>query len=158
MNTLEKKRFLVLNGPNLNMLGLREPGIYGALTLADIERACRGKAASLGVEIEFYQSNHEGELVTRIQAALGGVDWIIINPAAYTHTSVAIRDALLAVNVPVIEVHLSNIHRREPFRHHSYVSDIAEGVIAGLGADGYLFALEAGAGRLAARAAHGNPS
>ncbi|MBF0261440.1 MAG: type II 3-dehydroquinate dehydratase [Magnetococcales bacterium] len=158
MNTLEKKRFLVLNGPNLNMLGLREPGIYGALTLADIERACRGKAASLGVEIEFYQSNHEGELVTRIQAALGVVDWIIINPAAYTHTSVAIRDALLAVNVPVIEVHLSNIHRREPFRHHSYVSDIAEGVIAGLGADGYLFALEAGAGRLAARAAHGNPS
>lgn len=157
MNTLMKQRFLVLNGPNLNMLGLREPGIYGSLTLADIERACRGKAASLGVEIDFFQSNHEGELVERIQAALNVVDWIIINPAAYTHTSVAIRDALLAVNIPVIEVHLSNIHRREPFRHHSYVSDIAEGVIAGLGADGYLFALEAGAGRLAARAAHGNP-
>ncbi|GAB0055932.1 3-dehydroquinate dehydratase II [Candidatus Magnetaquicoccaceae bacterium FCR-1] len=157
MNTLMKKRFLVLNGPNLNMLGSREPGIYGSLTLADIERACRGKAATLGVEIDFFQSNHEGELVERIQAALNVVDWIIINPAAYTHTSVAIRDALLAVNIPVIEVHLSNIHRREPFRHHSYVSDIAEGVIAGLGADGYLFALEAGAGRLAACAAHENP-
>ncbi|MEO5347071.1 MAG: type II 3-dehydroquinate dehydratase [Magnetococcus sp. YQC-9] len=149
-------RFLVLNGPNLNLLGTRETTVYGGSTLADIEAACRNKAAELGVEIEFFQSNHEGALVDRIQAAFGMIDWIILNPAAYTHTSVAIRDALLAVNIPVIEVHLSNIHRRESFRHRSYVSDIAEGVIAGLGANGYLYALDAGAGRLAARAGHGN--
>jgi 3-dehydroquinate dehydratase-2 len=145
-------RILLLNGPNLNLLGQRETGIYGSLTLADIESACRQRAEALGVELECYQSNHEGALVERIQAAMGVVDWIIINPAAYTHTSVAIRDALLAVNIPVIEVHLSNIHRREPFRHHSYVSDIAEGVIAGLGAEGYLHALEAGVRRLVLRA------
>ncbi|MBF0212187.1 MAG: type II 3-dehydroquinate dehydratase [Magnetococcales bacterium] len=145
-------RILLLNGPNLNLLGQRETGIYGSLTLADIESSCRQRAEALGVELECYQSNHEGALVERIQAAMGGVDWIIINPAAYTHTSVAIRDALLAVNIPVIEVHLSNIHRREPFRHHSYVSDIAEGVIAGLGAEGYLHALEAGVRRLVLRA------
>ncbi|MBF0271261.1 MAG: type II 3-dehydroquinate dehydratase [Magnetococcales bacterium] len=144
-------RILVINGPNLNLLGKRETGIYGALTLADIESACRLKAKSLGVTIDFYQSNYEGGLVERIQAALGAVDGILINPAAYTHTSVAIRDALLAVNIPVMEVHLSNIHRREPFRHHSYISDIAEGVIAGLGADGYLYALDAVVRRLAAR-------
>lgn len=143
---------LVVNGPNLNLLGQRETGIYGAVTLADIEAACRCRAVELGLGLEFFQSNHEGVLVERIQAALGGIDWIIINPAAYTHTSVALRDALLAVNIPLIEVHLSNVHRREPFRHHSYVSDIAEGVIAGLGMDGYLFALEAAARRLTARA------
>ncbi|MEO5334601.1 MAG: type II 3-dehydroquinate dehydratase [Magnetococcus sp. YQC-5] len=143
-------RFLVLNGPNLNLLGRRETGIYGAQTLADIEAACRVRAFALGVQLEFFQSNHEGVLVERIQAAAGVTDWIIINPAAYTHTSVAIRDALLAVQIPVIEVHLSNIHRREVFRHHSYVSDIAEGVIAGLGAEGYLYAMEAGVRRLGA--------
>ncbi|MBF0191468.1 MAG: type II 3-dehydroquinate dehydratase [Magnetococcales bacterium] len=144
-------RILVINGPNLNLLGRRETGIYGAMTLADIESACRRKAESLGVEIDFHQSNHEGELVERIQAAMGVVDGIIINPAAYTHTSIAIRDALLAVNLPVMEVHLSNIHRREAFRHHSYISDIAEGVIAGLGADGYLYALDAVVRHLVAR-------
>ncbi|MBF0627533.1 MAG: type II 3-dehydroquinate dehydratase [Magnetococcales bacterium] len=151
--TVAKKwRILVINGPNLNLLGQRETGIYGALTLADIETACRRKADTLGIAIDFFQSNHEGALVERIQAAAGVHDWIVINPAAYTHTSVAIRDALLAVNIPTIEVHLSNIHRREPFRHHSYVSDIAVGVIAGLGAEGYLYALEAGAQRLASKA------
>ncbi|MBF0341187.1 MAG: type II 3-dehydroquinate dehydratase [Magnetococcales bacterium] len=145
-------RILIINGPNLNLLGQRETGLYGAMTLADIESACRLRAEALGVEVAFFQSNHEGALVERIQEAMGVTDWIVINPAAYTHTSVAIRDALLAVKIPVIEVHLSNIHRREPFRHHSHVSDIAEGVIVGLGADGYLFALDAGVRRLAARA------
>lgn len=151
MNTREHPwRILLLNGPNLNLLGLREPGIYGGQTLADIETACFSRAKELGVELTFFQSNHEGGLVDRIQAAFGQMDLIIINPAAYTHTSVAIRDALLAVHLPIIEVHISNIHRREPFRHHSYVSDIAEGVIAGFGLDGYLYALDAGVRRLVA--------
>ncbi|MEO5372124.1 MAG: type II 3-dehydroquinate dehydratase [Magnetococcus sp. DMHC-1] len=137
-------RILVLNGPNLNLLGRRETGIYGVATLADIETACREYAAPRGVEIEFFQSNHEGVLVERIQMALGACDLIIINPAAYTHTSVAIRDALLAVKLPVIEVHLSNIYQREPFRHHSYIRDIAVGQISGFGQDGYILALEGG--------------
>ncbi|MBF0294519.1 MAG: type II 3-dehydroquinate dehydratase [Magnetococcales bacterium] len=141
-------RVLIVNGPNLNLLGRRETGIYGQRGLEWIESSCRERAAMLGAEVACFQSNHEGELVERIQQAMGQTDLIIINPAAYTHTSVAIRDALLAVGVPVIEVHISNIHKREPFRRHSYVSDIAEGVIAGLGVEGYLLALEGGIRRL----------
>ena len=141
---------LVINGPNLNLLGQREADIYGRTTLADIASACRDRLAQLQQTLElpectldFFQSNHEGVLVDRIQEARGRVDLIIINPAAFTHTSVALRDALLAVEIAVIEVHLSNIHKREPFRHHSYISDIALGQIIGLGANGYLLAVEA---------------
>ncbi len=137
------RRVLVLNGPNLNMLGTREPAIYGAQTLSDIEALCRAEAERLGLEIAFRQSNHEGELVTWIQQALGAFEAIVINPAAYSHTSVAIHDALKAVGLPVVEVHLSNIHAREPFRHHSFVSGIALGVICGFGASGYKLALAA---------------
>lgn len=134
---------LVLHGPNLNLLGTREPGVYGATTLAEIDADLRRIAREAGVALESYQSNHEGGLVDRIQAAgRDGTRFIIINPAAYTHTSVAIRDALAAVALPVIEVHLSNIHKREPFRHHSYVSAVAEGVICGLGPAGYRLALQ----------------
>jgi 3-dehydroquinate dehydratase-2 len=138
---------LILNGPNLNMLGIREPHIYGAETLEDIENACQETATRLGLEIDFRQSNHEGELVTWIQDARGEHDAIILNAGAYTHTSIAIHDALSAVGLPVVEVHLSNIFRREPFRHHSYVSPVARGVICGFGSQGYLLALQA-AGRL----------
>ena len=131
-------RILVLHGPNLNLLGTREPGIYGAVTLADIDTRLQALAQQHGASLVSFQSNHEGALVDRIQAATGeGVDFIVINPAAYTHTSVAIRDALAAVALPFIEVHLSNVHKREAFRHRSYFSDLAVGVIAGLGADGY---------------------
>ena len=137
------RRILVINGPNLNMLGTRQPEIYGSDTLADIETACREKASALQMEIEFFQSNIEGEIVTVIQQARGFFDAIVINPAAYSHTSVAIMDALLAVDMPVVEVHLSNIHRRDEFRHFSYVSKAATGVICGLGKQGYLLALEA---------------
>ncbi|MBF0348368.1 MAG: type II 3-dehydroquinate dehydratase [Magnetococcales bacterium] len=137
-------RILMLNGPNLNLLGRREPAVYGATTLDEIERDCRVVAAEWGADLDFFQSNHEGVLVDRIGAALGHVDLIIINPAALTHTSIAIRDALLAVGLPVIEVHLSNIYRREPFRHHSHVADIALGQISGFGALGYRLAIEAG--------------
>ena len=134
---------LVLHGPNLNLLVTREPGVYGATTLAEIDADLRRIAQEAGVALESYQSNHEGGLVDRIQAAgRDGTRFIIINPAAYTHTSVAIRDALAAVALPVIEVHLSNIHKREPFRHHSYVSPVAEGVICGLGPAGYRLALQ----------------
>jgi 3-dehydroquinate dehydratase-2 len=135
------KRILVLNGPNLNLLGTREPGTYGSQTLADIEALCRSEGKALGLVIDFRQSNHEGELVTWIQEARDGADAIVINPAAYSHTSVAIHDALRAVGLPVVEVHLTNIHTREPFRHHSYVSSVAKGVICGLGAAGYRLAL-----------------
>jgi 3-dehydroquinate dehydratase-2 len=132
----------VIHGPNLNMLGVREPGIYGAATLADINRELATQAQAAGVQLEAFQSNHEGALVDRIQQAhQARVDFIVINPGAYTHTSVAIRDALAAVAVPFIEVHLSNIHRREAFRHHSYLSELAVGVIAGLGPAGYGYAL-----------------
>lgn len=132
---------LVLNGPNLNMLGVREPAIYGRETLGDIEAACRERAAGLGLAIEFRQSNHEGELIEWIHEARGSAEAIVINPAAFTHTSVALLDALKLCELPVIEVHLSNVAQREPFRHHSYVSLAAMGVIAGLGGFGYELAL-----------------
>ncbi len=142
-------RILVLNGPNLNLLGTREPGHYGNDSLADIEARLREQASALGSELDFFQSNAEFELVDRIhQAARDDVDFILINPAAFTHTSVALRDALLGVNIPFIEVHLSNVFAREDFRHHSYFSDVAVGVISGLGAQGYELALQAALGRL----------
>ncbi len=134
---------LVINGPNLNLLGTREPGIYGSQTLVDIERSLTQVAADHQVGIRFFQSNHEGALVDRVHAARDdGTDFIIINAGAYTHTSVALRDALAAVAIPFVEVHLSNVHRREPFRHHSYLSELALGSIVGLGPAGYRFALE----------------
>lgn len=146
------RRVLVLHGPNLNMLGTREPEIYGHLTLADIDARLKVQALALGVALDCFQSNHEGELVTRIQNARAeNTDFILINPAAYTHTSVAIRDALAAVSIPFVEVHLSNVHAREAFRHHSYLSDIATGVICGLGAYGYEAALEFALRRLETR-------
>ena len=129
---------LVLHGPNLNLLGTREPEIYGHVTLGDIDQSLQALASEAGADLTTYQSNHEGALVDRIQAArTDGTTHVVINAGAYTHTSVAIRDALSALEKPVIEVHLSNVYRREPFRHHSYLSDIATGVIAGLGAEGY---------------------
>ena len=139
----EKPRILVVHGPNLNLLGTREPEHYGRITLADINLTLACLADSVGVELEAFQSNHEGALIERIHAAREqGVRAIIINPAAYTHTSVALRDALAAVAIPFVEVHLSNVHAREPFRHHSYFSDLAVGVICGLGHEGYRLALE----------------
>lgn len=141
---------LVLNGPNLNLLGVREPQTYGRDTLADIEEACLERAAELDLAVDFRQSNHEGQLVDWIQEARDGADAIIINAGGYTHTSVAILDALRATDLPIVEVHLSNIHRREPYRHHSYVSTVADGVICGLGSHGYILALEAVARLLAA--------
>lgn len=131
----------VLNGPNLNLLGQRQPEIYGSTTLADVERDCRALGAELGLEIAFHQSNHEGAIIDLIHEARRSAQAIVINPAAFTHTSVAILDALNAFDGPVIEVHISNVHKRESFRHHSYVSLRAEGVIAGLGIHGYLLAL-----------------
>lgn len=140
---------LVIHGPNLNMLGKREPGIYGAHTLADIDQALVAAANSAGHQLTSFQSNAEFELINRIHSASSEeVDYILINPAAFTHTSVAIRDALLAVDIPFIEVHLSNIHTREAFRHHSYLSDIAQGVICGFGADSYMLALQAACKRI----------
>jgi 3-dehydroquinate dehydratase-2 len=136
-------KILVLNGPNLNLLGTREPEHYGADTLSSIEQHLGSFAANAGVELACFQSNAEHDLVERIHAARGNTDFIIINPAAFTHTSVALRDALSAVEIPFIEMHLSNIHAREAFRHHSYLSDIAVGVICGLGAQGYELALQA---------------
>jgi 3-dehydroquinate dehydratase-2 len=134
---------LLINGPNLNLLGTREPGIYGSRTLADIEREIREIAQNRGANVAAFQSNHEGALVDRIQAArVEGSDFIIINAGALTHTSVALRDALAAVALPFIEVHLSNIHKREEFRHRSLLADLAVGSIVGLGADGYRYALD----------------
>jgi len=139
----EKARILVIHGPNLNLLGTREPEHYGRTTLADINLALAQLAATADVDLEAFQSNHEGALIERIHAAREqGVRAIIINPAAYTHTSVALRDALAGVAIPFVEVHLSNVHARESFRHHSYFSDLALGVICGLGHEGYRFALE----------------
>ena len=137
------KPVLILNGPNLNMLGKRQPEIYGKETLADVEQACRAESLRLGLPVEFAQSNHEGVLVDLIQAAREKNAGIIINAGAYTHTSVALLDALNAAEKPTVEVHLSNIYKRERFRHHSYISPAAIGVIAGLGTHGYLLALQA---------------
>ena len=134
---------LILNGPNLNLLGTRQPEVYGRETLSDIEGACKQVAQGFGVEVDFRQSNIEGELVTWIQQARGSASGIIINPAAYSHTSVAILDALLAVEIPTVEVHLSNIHQRDEFRHHSFVSKAAKGVICGFGSLGYILAIQA---------------
>lgn len=136
-------QILVIHGPNLNLLGSREPGVYGSRTLAQIDADLTKMAADAGARLESFQSNHEGALVDRIQAAgRDGTAFVIINPAAYTHTSVAMRDALAAVGLPFVEVHLSNIHKREAFRHHSFFSELAEGVICGLGPQGYLLALQ----------------
>ncbi len=138
-----RPRFLVLHGPNLNLLGTREPEVYGRTTLDDINRQLAERAEVADIDLECFQSNHEGALIERIHAARSQqVAYIIINPAAYTHTSVALRDALAAVAIPFVEVHLSNVFAREPFRQHSYFSDIAIGVISGLGAEGYALALE----------------
>ena len=134
---------LLLNGPNLNLLGTREPELYGATTLADIESGLRSQAESLGHSFDCIQSNAEAELVDRVQAAAGNTDFILINPGAFTHTSVALRDALLGVGIPFIEIHISNIHAREEFRRQSYFSDVAAGVVAGLGPQGYELALQA---------------
>lgn len=134
---------LVLHGPNLNLLGTREPQVYGSTTLAQINAELVQLAADRGMSLQHFQSNHEGALIDRVhEARTDGTRFIIINPGAYTHTSVALRDAFAGVALPFIEVHLSNVHRREPFRHHSYFSDIAEGVIVGLGVNGYRLALQ----------------
>ncbi|MBP9655951.1 MAG: type II 3-dehydroquinate dehydratase [Rhodocyclaceae bacterium] len=142
-NAKGKRRILVLHGPNLNLLGLREPEIYGNETLADINAALAGQAKAASAELITFQSNHEGDLIDRVQAARSeGVAFIVINPGGFTHSSIALRDALAAVAIPFIEVHLSNIHAREPFRRQSYFSDIAAGVICGLGSQGYRLALD----------------
>ena len=140
-------RVLVLHGPNLNLLGRREPEVYGTTTLADVDARCVALASELGLEVDARQSNHEGVLVDAIQEAMDSFDAVVINPGAYTHTSVAIRDALAALGVPVVEVHLSNVHAREPFRAHSHVSPVATAVIAGAGVLGYELALRVCAAR-----------
>ncbi|MGO4743325.1 MULTISPECIES: type II 3-dehydroquinate dehydratase [Serratia] len=144
----DKFHILLLNGPNLNLLGTREPEKYGSTTLTEIVNGLENQASALDITLSHLQSNAEHALIDRIHQARGNTDFILINPAAFTHTSVALRDALLAVQIPFIEIHLSNVHAREPFRHHSYLCDIAVGVICGLGADGYTFALQAAVNRL----------
>ena len=137
------KKVLLLNGPNLNLLGTREPAVYGATTLQEIEMKLQAQATQAGAVLLYFQSNHEGDLIDQIHAARQeGVSHIIINPGGLTHTSVSLRDALAAVAIPFIEVHISNVHRREAFRHHSYLSDIAQGCIVGLGVKGYELALQ----------------
>ncbi|MEM1361173.1 MAG: type II 3-dehydroquinate dehydratase [Pseudomonadota bacterium] len=136
-------RILILNGPNINMLGLRQPEVYGTLTLADIEADCRKLASELGISLEFEQSNHEGSMIDMIHAARGVQDGIVLNAGAYTHTSIAIMDAVASAEVPTIELHLSNVHAREEFRHKSYLGRVALGLIAGFGAAGYGLALRA---------------
>jgi 3-dehydroquinate dehydratase-2 len=140
-------KIIVLNGPNLNLLGQREPAVYGSATLADVEALCRATAAQAGVDVECLQSNHEGALIDALHAAgrgvkAGDVVGVVFNPGAYTHTSVALHDAIKGAEVPVVEVHLSNVHAREPFRHHSYVSPAALGIVVGFGIDGYALAIE----------------
>lgn len=144
----KKKRILILNGPNLNLLGRRQPEIYGRLTLEQINQKVHALARELGVEVEIRQSNHEGELVTWIQESPKKFGAIVINPAAYTHSSIAMRDAITAVGIPTIEIHLSNIHKREPFRHHSYIAEAAVGQIAGFGLESYLLGLRAAVAQL----------
>ena len=144
----DKFRILLLNGPNLNMLGTREPEKYGTLTLSQIVSRLTAEAEALNVTLDSLQSNAEYVLIDRIHQAKDNIDYILINPAAFTHTSVALRDALLSVSIPFIEIHLSNVHARESFRHHSYLSDIASAVICGLGADGYSYALQTAVKRL----------
>lgn len=136
------KKILIINGPNLNLLGTREPEIYGKITLKDIELELKKEAEKLNVEIECFQSNHEGEIVDKIHSAKNNFNAIIINPAAYTHTSVAIRDSFAAVDIPTIEVHISNVYSREEFRHNSLIAPVVIGQIAGLGVEGYLLALK----------------
>ncbi len=150
-------KILVLNGPNLNLLGRREPSIYGAATLEDIRRAVEAKAGRLGAEVVFSQSNHEGDLVTAIQEAAGRYDGLVLNPAAYTHTSVALRDALLAVGLPAVEVHLSNPAAREEFRRTSFTAAACMGVVSGFGLDSYLLALEGLVGYLRRKTKGGTP-
>ena len=142
---------LVLNGPNLNLLGTRQPEVYGSTTLADIEQMCRAHAAELGVSLTFDQSNYEGDLVSALHAGRGVQDGVVLNAGAYTHTSVALHDAILSSELPVVELHLSNVHAREPFRHKSFIAPVAVGVIAGFGARGYTLALDALMSHLEAR-------
>ena len=144
---MSKYSILVVNGPNLNLLGTRVPQIYGYETLSDLEKHLKDVAEELDVSLECYQSNHEGDIVDKIQGSRKNVDFILLNAGAYTHTSVAIRDALAGIDIPFYEIHISNVHKREEFRHHSYLSDVAVGVIVGFGLDGYEFALR-GAVRL----------
>ncbi len=136
-------KILILNGPNLNLLGTREPAVYGSATLADVERLVRDRASKLGAEVDFRQSNHEGQLTDWIQQAKGTFDVLVLNAGAYTHTSVALRDAIAAVGLPTIEVHLSNVHAREEFRHKSLLAPVCKGVIAGFGSNSYVLAMEA---------------
>jgi 3-dehydroquinate dehydratase-2 len=153
----ELRRIQVIHGPNLNLLGTREPEVYGVTSLEEIDAALAAAAKERGAEVECFQSNHEGVLIDRIhQAVRDHVDFIVINPAGYTHTSVALRDALAATAIPFVEVHLSNIYAREPFRHHSYFSDLAVGVVSGLGAHGYELALEYALRHLQNRTPHGS--
>lgn len=137
------KSILLINGPNLNLLGMREPETYGSQTLEDVEKLCADHASSKGMRLDAFQSNHEGAIVDTIQQAKAVYSHIVINPGAYTHTSIAIRDAIIGVEAKVYEVHISNIHEREAFRHHSYISDIAKGVFVGMGIPGYLAAIDA---------------
>ena len=154
MKTGDRKQILVIHGPNLNTLGQREPETYGYTSLADIDRELKKLGKQWGLEVSTYQSNHEGAIVDTIQQAAGKLSGLVINPAAFTHTSIAIRDALLLLAVPIIEVHISNIHRREPFRQHSFIADVATGQIVGLGVNGYYLSLRAMADLVGASQPH----